>query len=138
MKKRVRNRNNLLIENKVAAAGIFFSQRQILFPVPHIQRIIFNHRRFRQYFFQELLFLCGQIIKVNAKLAENHLPDFCKVIAREAEGILDFFCHLFCKGKIRRAVNVVFVGFANVMKDSVPCFVRDMAEKIFFLYLPGP
>ena len=40
---------------------------------------------------------------------------------------------------IRRAVNVMFMGFSYVMEieTGVPCFVRHMAEEIFFLYLCG-
>ena len=29
------------------------------------------------------------------------------------------------------------MGFAYIVKDSVPCFVCHMTEKIFFLYLTG-
>ena len=29
------------------------------------------------------------------------------------------------------------MGFANVLQNGVPCFVRHMAEKIFLLYLSG-
>ena len=38
---------------------------------------------------------------------------------------------------IRRTFAVIFVRLAYIMENDVPCFVRHMAEKIFFLYLTG-
>ena len=48
---------------------------------------------------------------------------------------LSDFLYQFIGGRgIRRTLHVVLMDFAYIVKDSVPCFVCHMTEKIFFLY----
>lgn len=53
------------------------------------------------------------------------------------DGFPDFQACLFCKGEIRRSVNVMFMGFPYVVENGVPCFMCHMAEEIFFLHFCG-
>ena len=66
-------------------------------------------------------------------LVGNLLLVLIKLIAGEFQGVLNILRHFLCEGEIRRAVNVVFMGFPYIVENGIPCFMRYMAEKIFFL-----
>ena len=79
----------------------------------------------------------GQLIKIHAKHIENDCPHFSKIVPGRLNGFSDFQTHLLCEGIVRCAVNVMLMGFPYIVENGVPCFVRHMAEEIFFLYFCG-
>ena len=101
---------------------------------PEVEGTVLDVRGFWQYPFQYLLFIRRQLVKVNAEHIENDRPHFSEIIPGRLNSLSDFQSHLLCKGIIRRAVNVMLMGFPYVMENGVPCFVRHMTEEIFFLY----
>ncbi len=88
------------------------------------------------YLSQYLLFIRWQLVKVNAEHIENNRSDLSEIIPRRLNGFLNIQSHFLCDRVIRRAVNVMFMGFPYIAENGVPCFVRHMTEKIFF-YLCG-
>ena len=70
------------------------------------------------------------------RLAE-HLRELLNPVPRRLHDLL-YFPYQFIGGRgIRRTFTVIFMGFAYVVENDIPCFVCHMAEKIFFLYLTG-
>ena len=70
------------------------------------------------------------------RLAEQ-LRKLLHPVPRRLHGLLDFLDQLISGRSSRGAFAVTLMGFANVLQNGVPCFVRHMTEEIFFLYLCG-
>ena len=106
-------------------------------PASEVNPGIFNQRRpFEQPFQGRSFLVCEPLVFQLERLTED-FQKFLYPIAGGLHGLSDFLYHLIGRRSIRRTFHVVFMGFAYIVKDSVPCFMCHMAEKIFFLYLTG-
>ena len=76
-----------------------------------------------------------QVFKLK-RLAE-YLRELLNPVPRRLHGLLYFPYQFIGRRGIRRTFTVIFVRLAYVVENNVPCFVRHMAEEIFFLYLTG-
>ena len=111
------------------ASGILLS------PLPADQRGILVVAGFFHDIFECLAILFRQLPVIDLKLFAHDIAEHVQKGSGSAQGFLHRLYHFQRIGFIRGAFAVIFVGIADVMQDAVPCFMRDVAEKIFFLYL---
>lgn len=117
------------------AEQVYACQRYFLSPFPADQRGIFVIAGFFHDLFECFTVLLRQLSVIDLQLLAHDMAEHIQEGSGSVQGFLHGLYHFQRIGIIRGAFAVIFVGIADIMQDGVPCFMRDVAEKIFFLYL---
>ena len=106
-------------------------------PAPEIHAGVLDKRGLAEQLFQGGAFFFREPLIFELERLAEQLRKLLHPVPRRLHGLLDFPDQLIGGRGIRGAFAVILMGFANVLQNGVPCFVRHMAEKIFLLYLSG-
>ena len=127
------NRKRCRCRNTHSHNGSFSFPR----PTPEFHTRLFYQRGFLEQLFQKASFLLWEPLIFEPERLAEYLRELLNPVPRRLHGLLDFFYQFIGGRGIRRTFAVIFMRFAYIVENDIPCFVRHMAEEIFFLYLTG-